>query len=130
MRLIRVHVNAALTAGAQVRLEAAAAAHVTRVLRLGVGDAVTLFVRGDANADATFNIGDAITILSFLFSMGPASCLVALDCNDDESVDIGDAIYTLSNLFSGGPQPPAPHPGCGADPTPGMLGCGVFLPCP
>ena len=43
MRLIRVHVDAALAAGARVRLEAAAAAHVTRVLRLGVGDAVTLF---------------------------------------------------------------------------------------
>jgi 16S rRNA (uracil1498-N3)-methyltransferase len=43
MRLIRVHVDAALSPGAQVRLEAAAAAHVTRVLRLGVGDAVTLF---------------------------------------------------------------------------------------
>ncbi|MFN0058664.1 MAG: MopE-related protein [Planctomycetota bacterium] len=94
------------------------------------GNAAILFVRGDANADATINIGDAITILSFLFSMGPASCLVALDCNDDEGVDIGDAIYTLSNLFSGGPQPPAPHPGCGADPTPGMLGCVMFLPCP
>lgn len=43
MRLIRVHVEAALAAGARVRLEGAAAAHVTRVLRLGVGDAVTLF---------------------------------------------------------------------------------------
>jgi len=43
MRLIRVHVEGMLSPGAQVRLEAAAAAHVTRVLRLGVGDAVTLF---------------------------------------------------------------------------------------
>lgn len=43
MRLIRVHVDAALAPRARVRLEAAAAAHVTRVLRLGVGDAVTLF---------------------------------------------------------------------------------------
>src|SRR5688572_13812139 len=43
MRLIRVHVDAALSPGARARLEATAAAHVTRVLRLGVGDAVTLF---------------------------------------------------------------------------------------
>jgi 16S rRNA (uracil1498-N3)-methyltransferase len=43
MRLIRVHVDAALSQGARVRIEASAAAHVTRVLRLGVGDAVTLF---------------------------------------------------------------------------------------
>jgi len=43
MRLIRVHVDAALSQGARVRLEAKAAAHVTRVLRLGAGDTVTLF---------------------------------------------------------------------------------------
>jgi 16S rRNA (uracil1498-N3)-methyltransferase len=49
MRLIRVHVDAALSQGALVRLEAKAAAHVTRVLRLGAGDAVTLF--NDDGAD-------------------------------------------------------------------------------
>jgi 16S rRNA (uracil1498-N3)-methyltransferase len=43
MRLIRVHVGAALAPGARVRLPAEAAAHVARVLRLGRGDAVTLF---------------------------------------------------------------------------------------
>lgn len=48
MRLIRVHVAAALGPGARVRLEGVAAAHVTRVLRLGVGDAVTLF-NGDGS---------------------------------------------------------------------------------
>lgn len=48
MRLIRVHVEATLGPGARVRLEAAAAAHVTRVLRLGPGDAVTLF-NGDGS---------------------------------------------------------------------------------
>jgi 16S rRNA (uracil1498-N3)-methyltransferase len=43
MRLIRVYVDAALSPGTSVRLETAAATHVTRVLRLGVADAVTLF---------------------------------------------------------------------------------------
>ena len=43
MRLIRVHVEAALAAGARVELQGAAAEHVTRVLRLGAGDPVTLF---------------------------------------------------------------------------------------
>jgi 16S rRNA (uracil1498-N3)-methyltransferase len=43
MRLIRVHVAAPLAPGARVRLPHDAAAHVTRVLRLGVGDALTLF---------------------------------------------------------------------------------------
>jgi 16S rRNA (uracil1498-N3)-methyltransferase len=43
MRLIRVHVAASLAPGARVRLPRDAAAHVTRVLRLGAGDALTLF---------------------------------------------------------------------------------------
>jgi 16S rRNA (uracil1498-N3)-methyltransferase len=48
MRLIRVHVAQALAPGARLRLPAQAAAHVTRVLRLGAGDALTLF-----NGDGT-----------------------------------------------------------------------------
>lgn len=43
MRLIRVHTDAALAQGTRVTLGGPAAAHVTRVLRLGAGDAVTLF---------------------------------------------------------------------------------------
>ena len=43
MRLIRAHVEAALAEGARVALRGAAAAHLRRVLRLGAGDAVTLF---------------------------------------------------------------------------------------
>ena len=43
MRLIRVHADTALAQGARVTLRGPAAAHVTRVLRLGVGDALTLF---------------------------------------------------------------------------------------
>jgi len=43
VRLIRVHTETALAEGARVTLRGPAAAHVTRVLRLGAGDAVTLF---------------------------------------------------------------------------------------
>jgi 16S rRNA (uracil1498-N3)-methyltransferase len=43
MRLIRVHVDAALAPGARVTLAGAATAHLRRVLRLEAGDAVTLF---------------------------------------------------------------------------------------
>jgi 16S rRNA (uracil1498-N3)-methyltransferase len=43
MRVTRVFVDAALTAGAQLELPAGAARHVVRVLRLGSGDALTLF---------------------------------------------------------------------------------------
>jgi 16S rRNA (uracil1498-N3)-methyltransferase len=48
MRLIRVHVEAPLARGARVEIHGAAAEHVARVLRLGVGDALTLF-----NGDGT-----------------------------------------------------------------------------
>jgi len=43
VRLIRVHAATALAEGTRVTLQGPAAAHVTRVLRLGAGDAVTLF---------------------------------------------------------------------------------------
>ena len=43
MRLTRVYVDAALAPGARVALEGNAASHVTRVLRLRPGDALTLF---------------------------------------------------------------------------------------
>lgn len=48
MRLIRVHVDAPLARGARIEIRGSAAEHVTRVLRLGVGDPVTLF-NGDGS---------------------------------------------------------------------------------
>ncbi|TAK54258.1 MAG: 16S rRNA (uracil(1498)-N(3))-methyltransferase [Gammaproteobacteria bacterium] len=48
MRLIRVYVAGPLAPAARVQVTGAAAAHVTRVLRLGAGDAVTLF-NGDGH---------------------------------------------------------------------------------
>ena len=43
MRLTRIHVDAPLAPGLRVPLPVAAAAHLQRVLRLGVGDACVLF---------------------------------------------------------------------------------------
>ncbi|HET6632896.1 MAG TPA: 16S rRNA (uracil(1498)-N(3))-methyltransferase [Rhodanobacteraceae bacterium] len=48
MREIRLHVDEPLRVGADVTLDARAAAHATRVLRLRPGDRVTLF-NGDGN---------------------------------------------------------------------------------
>ena len=48
MRLIRVYAEVSLAQGARVEIAGSAAAHVTRVLRLGSGDALTLF-----NGDGT-----------------------------------------------------------------------------
>jgi len=77
------------------------------------------FVRGDANSDGTVDIGDAISVLGFLFSGGTTpACLDAADANDDGSVDIGDAISILAFLFSGAGALPPPFPAPGVDPTP------------
>jgi 16S rRNA (uracil1498-N3)-methyltransferase len=43
VRLTRVYVDAALTAGARGLVSGSAANHIARVLRLGAGDALTLF---------------------------------------------------------------------------------------
>ncbi|MFQ5653445.1 MAG: hypothetical protein ACE5GW_01780, partial [Planctomycetota bacterium] len=89
------------------------------------------FVRGDCNADALFNIADPIFMLAFLFSSGPLPlCDDSCDGNDDGALDIADPVYKLAALFSSGPLPPAPHPGCGVDPTADLLGCAAFPPCP
>ena len=76
------------------------------------------FLRGDVNADGSVNIGDAVSLLGFLFSGGDAPvCDDSADVNDDGSMNIGDAVYELGFLFSGGPPPPPPGVTCGNDPT-------------
>lgn len=89
------------------------------------------FRRGDVNQDASTNIGDAISLLAFLFGTGPdPSCRAAADVNDDDQLDISDPIALLGFQFSLGPPPPAPGPvSCGPDATPGALDCATY-PCP
>jgi 16S rRNA (uracil1498-N3)-methyltransferase len=53
MRLTRVHVDTALSTGAQVTLPEDAAAHLSRVLRLREGDACVLFNGDGHDYDAT-----------------------------------------------------------------------------
>jgi hypothetical protein len=83
------------------------------------------FVRGDANLDGSVDIGDAVSILAGLFAAGEIHCADAADANDDAALDIADAITLLGNLFGTGTWVPG---GCGADPTPDPLGCGVPSP--
>jgi hypothetical protein len=75
------------------------------------------FRRGDADADGTVGITDAIYGLNFLFSGGPTPpCLDAADADDNGTVEITDAIRTLGFLFLGSEPPPAPGPfDCGED---------------
>lgn len=82
------------------------------------------FIRGDADRDNTLTIGDAISILSYLFQ-GTATpdCLDALDVVDDGTVNIGDAISLLGYLFSSAAAPVAPFPDEGPDRTADALLC-------
>lgn len=87
------------------------------------------FVRGDTNGDGTFDVGDSITALGFLFTGQSVTCEQACDANDDDQIDIGDAVWVLSALFASGPAPAAPHPDCGVDPSPSSLSCDAFAAC-
>jgi hypothetical protein len=92
------------------------------------------FRRGDSNADARFDITDAVAVLLHLFRGGPEpTCASAADSNGDARVDIADPIHLLLWLFAGGPEPPPPGPACGHDPDPpgaeGNLGCASYEGC-
>ncbi|MBN1419864.1 MAG: PKD domain-containing protein, partial [Planctomycetes bacterium] len=83
---------------------------------------VQTFRRGDANGDGQFDLGDAIAILNYLFNDGPMTCIDAADVDDDGRAIIADPIRLVYHIFVQGPPPPAPYPGCGADPTADGLG--------
>ncbi len=89
-----------------------------------------MFRRGDSNADGNSNLTDAVFVLSYLFSQGPApSCLEAADVDDAGDVTLTDAIQLLVFLFQQGAPPPPPTDACGEDPTADELGCEEFAPC-
>ncbi|GAA3916452.1 16S rRNA (uracil(1498)-N(3))-methyltransferase [Luteimonas lutimaris] len=58
MRVNRAHVDAALAVGARVALPEGAAAHLLRVLRLGVGDGCVLFNGDGHDYDARIVVAD------------------------------------------------------------------------
>jgi 16S rRNA (uracil1498-N3)-methyltransferase len=64
MRLTRVYVDAPLEAGTRITLEGSAASHLTRVLRLRVGEALTLFngEGGEYAASIDKAHGGAVTV--------------------------------------------------------------------
>ena len=70
---------------------------------------VSDYIRGDANADGLINIADAVYLLNYLFTGGPApEPLAAGDANCDGKVDIADVVYLVNYLFLGGPPPGCP----------------------
>lgn len=63
---------------------------------------------GDADNSGALNISDAVYLIAFIFSGGPASVPVASagDANCDGTVNISDAVFLIAYIFSGGPRPP------------------------
>lgn len=83
-----------------------------------------LFLRGDASGDNSVDIGDAVAVLSALFSSIPlGGCPDAADANDSGQINIADPVAILNFLFGGGQQLMYPSPFCGLDPTPDNLDC-------
>lgn len=62
---------------------------------------IGFILRGNANGDATVNIGDAIAIRNEVNSGGTALASGQADCNEDGTVNIGDAIC-VRNIVNAG----------------------------
>jgi hypothetical protein len=89
------------------------------------------FRRGDADADASLTITDAIFVLNFLFLGGRVPpCQRAADSDDNDRVELTDAVFTLNHLFRGGQGFPPPFPDCGSQPAARKRTCTSFPPCP
>lgn len=64
------------------------------------------YLCGNANSDGAIDISDAVYLIAYIFSGGPApSPLIAADANCDGAVDISDAVYLIAYIFSGGAAP-------------------------
>jgi len=98
-----------------------------RVLTGGLGaQEPCTFVRGDIvgtlpGESPVVDLNDGVDILAYLFiGTSIPECQAAADVNDNGLVELSDYTYLVNFLFNGGPAPPAPHPGEGTDPTPGI----------
>jgi|GEM_PF-2505348 len=61
---------------------------------------------GDADGEGTINIADAVYLISYIFSHGPApSPLAAGDADCSGDINIADCVYLINYIFSHGPQP-------------------------
>lgn len=65
---------------------------------------------GDCNADGIVDLGDIMSLISYLYKNGPPpDPLCVGDVNDDGIVDFEDLLYLSNYLYKGGP---APQDGC------------------
>ncbi|MCP4567728.1 MAG: hypothetical protein GY841_09125 [FCB group bacterium] len=66
---------------------------------------------GDANADWSVNVGDAVYIINHVFKGGdPPIPLESAEVNCDGAVNVGDGVYIINFIFKSGPPPCAGCP--------------------
>ena len=64
------------------------------------------YICGDANSAGAVNISDAVYLIAYSFSGGPApNPLLAGDANCDLTVNLSDAVYLIAYIFAGGRTP-------------------------
>ncbi len=69
------------------------------------------FLCGDADGSSIVTISDAVYLINYIFSGGPApNPLLAGDADCSAAVTISDAVYLINYIFAGGPVPCAACP--------------------
>ncbi len=80
---------------------------------------------GDANADGTVNVSDAVRVINYVFAGGlPPDPLACGDANSDGTVNVSDAVRVINYVFAGGLPPGDCAPG---DPDWGGVDCCPFV---
>ena len=100
---------------------------VNEILTVSLGGVVAAtFVRGDVNADAKFNVTDAVLTIRKTFGLPQPGidCDAAYDANNNNGIALDDAIFLLNYIFmKGGGRPDDPFPSCGPDPDGETMDC-------
>ncbi len=73
--------------------------------RMKITDPPLTYVCGDADASGEVNVSDAVYLISYIFSGGPAPNPLRGDANCSSAVNISDVVYLIAYIFSGGPAP-------------------------
>jgi hypothetical protein len=74
------------------------------------GFAANYSVAGDADGNFNVDISDAVYLISYIFSSGPAPVpLASGDADCSGFVDIADTVYLVSYIFGGGAPPSSCH---------------------
>ncbi len=64
------------------------------------------YICGDANQSGGVSISDAVYLIAYIFSGGPAPTpLISGDADCSGGVNISDAVYLIAHIFGGGPAP-------------------------